>query len=241
MELRDGLEYALNLNYTKNQYEQAITRIPSNFDHNQLLNALVKSASSDLNNDQSDNAYGSGSMTQNNDQLRLIFIDGQNVGKFNAHEEEFSWRDVKACFDYFHQLGHDVTVIMPVSKCEDTKETLDENLRKNIMRIPPGSNDDLFLLEIATKNDGIIVSNDQFRDETRNNERYSKKFVDSRRLSYSFWKGNFEPYPFPHGQSLENFLKVSTILSRSKSDNSYGRNRRKLATNRSSLRSNPHR
>lgn len=263
----NGLEYALKLNYTKNQYEKAISKIPPQWDHNQLLNALIdidRSENQSLSNStdylDTDTASdsiisGSGSsrsitnstisqsgQLQNNeksDQLRTIYVDGQNVARCHGNNDRFSWMGVKLCADWFLQRGHDVFIFMPEPKCRSENEEENKIIKylqdlKLLIPTPAGCSDDLFILEVATKNDGIVVSNDQFRDEKKNNERYSKKFVDRIRLPFTFCHDTFipNPYPLPYGRGLDEFLKFSSDLVRSISDKSYQKNRRKWTSSK---------
>ena len=69
--------------------------------------------------------------------------------------------------------------------------------------------DDRYILKLATQNDGIVVSNDNYRDLIIENPEY-KKVVEERLLMYSFVNDCFMPPDDPlgrHGPSLNNFLR----------------------------------
>lgn len=69
--------------------------------------------------------------------------------------------------------------------------------------------DDRYILKLASENDGIVVSNDNYRDLVNENPEY-KKVVEERLLMYSFVNDRFMPPDDPlgrHGPSLENFLR----------------------------------
>ena len=71
--------------------------------------------------------------------------------------------------------------------------------------------DDRYILKLASENDGIVVSNDNYRDLTNENPEY-KKVVKERLLMYSFVNDRFMPPDDPlgrHGPSLDNFLRKS--------------------------------
>jgi ribonuclease ZC3H12 len=69
--------------------------------------------------------------------------------------------------------------------------------------------DDRYILKLASQNDGIVVSNDNYRDLIIENPEY-KKVVEERLLMYSFVNDRFMPPDDPlgrHGPSLNNFLR----------------------------------
>lgn len=69
--------------------------------------------------------------------------------------------------------------------------------------------DDRFILKYATDVDGIVVSNDNYRDLTTENPEF-KKVVEERLLMYTFAQDRFMPPEDPLGRkgpSLDNFLR----------------------------------
>ena len=65
------------------------------------------------------------------------------------------------------------------------------------------------ILKLAAQNDGIVVSNDNYRDLTNENPEF-KKVVEERLLMYSFANDRFMPLDDPLGRkgpSLNNFLR----------------------------------
>ncbi|CDQ60621.1 unnamed protein product [Oncorhynchus mykiss] len=74
--------------------------------------------------------------------------------------------------------------------------------------------DDRFIVKLAYESDGIIVSNDNYRD-LANEKTEWKKFIDERLLMYSFVNDKFMPPDDPlgrHGPSLENFLRKRPVI-----------------------------
>lgn len=74
------------------------------------------------------------------------------------------------------------------------------------------SYDDRYVLNLAIKNSGIIVSNDQYRDLVGDNLEY-RKAVEERLLMFSFVGDEFMPPDDPlgkRGPSLDEFLKFSS-------------------------------
>lgn len=67
---------------------------------------------------------------------------------------------------------------------------------------------------MASENDGIVVSNDNYRDLANENSEF-KKVVEERLLMFSFVNDRFMPPDDPLGRSgptLDNFLKIQPKL-----------------------------
>ena len=72
--------------------------------------------------------------------------------------------------------------------------------------------DDRYIVKLAAENDGIIVSNDNFRDLVKENPEW-KKVIEERLLMYTFVKDVFMPPDDPlgrRGPTLEAFLRKGT-------------------------------
>lgn len=70
--------------------------------------------------------------------------------------------------------------------------------------------DDRYILRLASENEGIVVSNDNYRDLAQENPEF-KKVVEERILMYSFVNDRFMPPDDPLGRTgptLENFLRI---------------------------------
>lgn len=68
----------------------------------------------------------------------------------------------------------------------------------------------VFCLQLASENDGIVVSNDNYRDLANESIEF-KKVVEERVLMYSFVADRFMPPDDPLGRSgptLDNFLRM---------------------------------
>lgn len=69
--------------------------------------------------------------------------------------------------------------------------------------------DDRYILKLASESDGIVVSNDNYRDLVNENPEF-KKIVEERLLMFSFVNDRFMPPDDPLGRkgpSLDNFLR----------------------------------
>ncbi|XP_036404634.1 probable ribonuclease ZC3H12B [Megalops cyprinoides] len=168
----------------------------------------------------------------NADNLRPIVIDGSNVAMSHGNKEVFSCRGIQLAVDWFLEKGHkDITVFVPAWRKEQSRPdapiTDQEILRKlekeKILVFTPSRRvqgrrvvcyDDRFIVKLACDSDGIIVSNDNYRD-LQNEKPEWKKFIEDRLLMYSFVNDKFMPPDDPlgrHGPSLENFLRKRPVI-----------------------------
>uniref|UniRef100_A0A7N4NMB7 Zinc finger CCCH-type containing 12C n=1 Tax=Sarcophilus harrisii TaxID=9305 RepID=A0A7N4NMB7_SARHA len=171
-------------------------------------------------------------VTDDGENLRPIVIDGSNVAMSHGNKEVFSCRGIKLAVDWFLERGHkDITVFVPAWRKEQSRPdaliTDQEILRKlekeKILVFTPSRRvqgrrvvcyDDRFIVKLAFESDGIIVSNDNYRDLANEKPEW-KKFIDERLLMYSFVNDKFMPPDDPlgrHGPSLDNFLRKKPIV-----------------------------
>lgn len=71
--------------------------------------------------------------------------------------------------------------------------------------------DDRYILRLAAEIDGIVVSNDNYRDLAQESPEF-RKVIEERILMYTFVNDRFMPPDDPLGRSgptLENFLRIS--------------------------------
>lgn len=100
----------------------------------------------------------------------MIVIDGSNVAfRHSVDKKEFSVKGLSICIEYFQKLGHDVKAVVPEFRMRRDKttdpDTLKELESKGIVILTPSkSYDDRFVLNIAIEFDGVVISNDKFRD-----------------------------------------------------------------------------
>ncbi|XP_036436860.1 probable ribonuclease ZC3H12B [Colossoma macropomum] len=170
--------------------------------------------------------------TDTYDNLRPIVIDGSNVAMSHGNKEVFSCLGIQLAVDWFLEKGHkDITVFVPAWRKEQSRPdapiTDQEILRKlekeKILVFTPSRRvqgrrvvcyDDRFIVKLAYDSDGIIVSNDNYRD-LQNEKPEWKKFIEERLLMYSFVNDKFMPPDDPlgrHGPSLENFLRKRPVV-----------------------------
>ncbi|CAG2161508.1 unnamed protein product [Oppiella nova] len=192
----------------------------------QVFSGLGKTLVSSL---MSDSNGGAGGDEDNNDSLNLrpIVIDGSNVAVSHGNKVCFSCMGIKICVDWFQARGHrEIIVFVPMWRKEMARpdapikdqEILSQLEAERLLVFTPSRNvggrrmvcyDDRYILKLAAQNDGIVVSNDNYRDLTNENPEY-KKVVEERLLMYSFVNDRFMPPDDPlgrHGPSLNNFLR----------------------------------
>ncbi|KAI4877519.1 hypothetical protein NFI96_001715 [Prochilodus magdalenae] len=164
---------------------------------------------------------------KDDDTLRPIVIDGSNVAMSHGNKEVFSCLGIQLAVKYFLDRGHvDVTVFVPSWRREQPRpdvpitdqHILRELEKRKILVFTPSRRvagkrvvcyDDRFIVKLAYESDGIIVSNDTYRDLQGEKPEW-KRFIEERLLMYSFVNDKFMPPDDPlgrHGPTLDNFLR----------------------------------
>uniref|UniRef100_A0A3P8TK14 Uncharacterized protein n=1 Tax=Amphiprion percula TaxID=161767 RepID=A0A3P8TK14_AMPPE len=157
----------------------------------------------------------------------------------------FSCQGIQLAVDWFLEHGHhDITVFVPAWRKEQSRpdapitdqEILRRLEKEKILVFTPSRRvqgrrvvcyDDRFIVKLAYESDGIIVSNDNYRDLANEKPEW-KKFIDERLLMYSFVNDKFMPPDDPlgrHGPSLDNFLRKRPVMPEQKKQPCpYGKN-----------------
>ncbi|XP_053448383.1 probable ribonuclease ZC3H12D [Nycticebus coucang] len=158
--------------------------------------------------------------------LRPIVIDGSNVAMSHGNKEIFSCRGIQLAVDWFRDRGHTyIKVFVPSWRKEppraDTpireQHVLEQLERQAVLVYTPSRKvhgkrlvcyDDRYIVKVAYEQDGVIVSNDNYRDLQSENPEW-KWFIEQRLLMFSFVNDRFMPPDDPlgrHGPTLSNFL-----------------------------------
>ncbi|XP_004694646.1 PREDICTED: protein KHNYN [Condylura cristata] len=160
--------------------------------------------------------------------LRHIVIDGSNVAMVHGLQHYFSSRGIAIAVQYFWDRGHrDITVFVPQWRLSSKDAKIREShfLHKlhslSLLSVTPSrvmdgkrisSYDDRFIVKLAEETDGIIVSNDQFRDLAEESEKWMA-IIKERLLPFTF-AGNLFMVPDDplgrNGPMLDEFLKKPT-------------------------------
>ncbi|XP_005113312.1 uncharacterized protein LOC101848334 isoform X2 [Aplysia californica] len=175
--------------------------------------------------------------------LRQIIIDGSNVAMSHG-KTVFSCKGIKLAVDWFRERGHkDIIAFVPQWRKETSRpdapitdqEILTELEKERVVVFTPSRRikgkrvvcyDDRYVLKLALDTEGIVVSNDIYRDLCSENEDF-RKVVEQRLLMYSFADDRFMPPEDPYGRggiSLDNLLrKVPMQLAFKPQECPYGR------------------
>ncbi|NWX90888.1 ZC12A Endoribonuclease, partial [Nothoprocta ornata] len=121
----------------------------------------------------------------------------------HGNKEVFSCRGILLAVQWFRDRGHkDITVFVPSWRKEQPRPDVlitDQYIlrdleKKKILVFTPSRRvggkrvvcyDDRFIVKLAHESDGIVVSNDTYRD-LQNERPEWKKFIEERLLMYSF-------------------------------------------------------
>ncbi|XP_019869434.1 probable ribonuclease ZC3H12D isoform X2 [Aethina tumida] len=228
------VEFALKLGYTEKLVQTALQKLGQSPEQNELLAELIKlgaqrgaSCDSSPSESPADVAELQAEL-EGLVQLRPIVIDGSNVAMSHGNKEVFSCQGIQICVDWFRSRGHkDIKVFVPKWRKEAPRldnpirdqDILAELERDKILVFTPSRvvvgkrmtcYDDRYILKWAAESDGIVVSNDNYRDLCQENAEF-RKIVEERVLMYSFVNDVFMPPDDPLGRSgptLDNFLRA---------------------------------
>nr|XP_060643896.1 NEDD4-binding protein 1 [Anolis sagrei ordinatus] len=158
--------------------------------------------------------------------VKYIVIDGSNVAMTHGLQKFFSCRGIAIAVDYFWKRGHrQITVFVPQWRtrrdCNATEQHFLTQLQDvGILALTPArvvcgariaSHDDRFLLHLAEKTGGVVVTNDNLREFVNESTSW-REIIQKRLLPYTF-AGDFFMVPDDpmgrNGPGLERFLEES--------------------------------
>ncbi|XP_066100285.1 NEDD4-binding protein 1 isoform X1 [Saccopteryx bilineata] len=161
--------------------------------------------------------------------LKHIVIDGSNVAITHGLKKFFSCRGIAIAVEYFWKLGNrNITVFVPQWRTRRDPNVTEQHLltqlqELGILSLTPArmvfgeriaSHDDRFLLHLADKTGGIIVTNDNFREFVTESVSW-REIITKRLLQYTFVGDIFMVPDDPLGRSgprLEEFLRKEVSL-----------------------------
>ncbi|XP_054830816.1 probable ribonuclease ZC3H12D isoform X1 [Eublepharis macularius] len=150
----------------------------------------------------------------------------------HGNKEVFSCMGIQLVVDWFKNRGHKyIKVFVPSWRKEPTRfdnpvtdqHILQKLAKQAILIYTPSRKmkgkrmvcyDDRYIVKLAYEQDGVIVSNDNFRDLQNENPEW-KWFIEQRLLMYSFVNDIFMPPDDPlgrHGPSLASFLSKKPLM-----------------------------
>ncbi|KAG7235386.1 hypothetical protein INR49_002738 [Caranx melampygus] len=202
---------------TRTEMEQQGGQIVSQSPSTSLSSSLASSSSSSFNSSlDSCRVLCPSQLLEDKDNLRPVVVDGSNVAMSHGNKEVFSCQGIQLAVDWFLERGHrDITVFVPAWRKEQSRpdalitdqEILRRLEKEKILVFTPSRRvqgrrvvcyDDRFIVKLAYESDGIIVSNDNYRDLANEKPEW-KKFIDERLLMYSFVNDKFMPPDDPLG------------------------------------------
>ncbi|XP_066493376.1 NEDD4-binding protein 1 [Tiliqua scincoides] len=156
--------------------------------------------------------------------LKYIVIDGSNVAISHGLSKFFSCRGIAIAVDYFWKRGHRrITVFVPQWRTKRDSSTTEQHFLTQlqdvgILALTPArvvlgsriaSHDDRFLLHLAEKTGGVIVTNDNLREFVDESTSW-REIIQKRLLPFTF-AGDFFMVPDDpmgrKGPGLERFLQ----------------------------------
>ncbi|NWW94772.1 N4BP1 protein, partial [Rhynochetos jubatus] len=156
--------------------------------------------------------------------LKHIIIDGSNVAISHGLRKFFSCRGIAIAVDYFWKRGHrNITVFVPQWRTRRDPYITEQNFLTQlqdvgILSLTPArmvlgariaAHDDRFLLHLADKTGGVIVTNDNFREFVTESLAW-REIIQKRLLQYTFAGDIFMVPDDPLGRNgprLDDFLR----------------------------------
>ncbi|XP_077371771.1 NEDD4-binding protein 1 isoform X2 [Festucalex cinctus] len=157
-------------------------------------------------------------------ELRHIIIDGSNVAMAHGLNRFFSCRGIALAVETFWRRGHrEITVFVPQWRQKRDPFTTEQHFLNQLedlrlLSFTPSrevcgqrisSHDDRFLLHLAEKTDGIIVTNDNLRDFVNSSDTW-RRIIQERLLQFTFVEDHFMIPDDPLGKKgphLDIFLR----------------------------------
>ncbi|KFP15249.1 NEDD4-binding protein 1, partial [Egretta garzetta] len=156
--------------------------------------------------------------------LKHIIIDGSNVAISHGLRKFFSCRGIAIAVDYFWKRGHrNITVFVPQWRTKRDPNITEQDFLTQlqdvgILSLTPArmvlgariaAHDDRFLLHLADKTGGVIVTNDNFREFVTESLAW-REIIQKRLLQYTFAGDIFMVPDDPLGRNgprLDDFLR----------------------------------
>jgi len=154
--------------------------------------------------------------------LRLIVVDGSNVGMAMGKNEQFKAQALSIVYAWFAGKGHEVVIFLPRSRWNRSRgkdrELLDRLEKSDILNFTPSrrtdtecwdSYDDRYIVGYAAEKKGIIVTNDNYRDLIGESDEFREQ-IEKRLLPFTFVRQEFYPAYDPMGKKgpmLNEFLR----------------------------------
>ncbi|CAK6968175.1 endoribonuclease ZC3H12A-like [Scomber scombrus] len=229
------VERFLKLGYSQSDIIRVLESLRHDAQTNDILEELIKTCHTASNSPKlvprgcspSPNQPRPGSDREPVVGFRPVVIDGSNVAMSHGDKKVFSCQGLQLAVNWFLDKGlRDITVFVPLWRKEQPRpeapitdqHILHELERRKILVYTPSRcvngkrvvcYDDRYIVKLAFDSDGIIVSNDNYRDLQTESPQW-KKFIEERLLMYSFVSDKFMPPDDPlgrNGPTIDDFLR----------------------------------
>lgn len=156
--------------------------------------------------------------------LMPVVLDGSNIAWRHGRSSHFSMRGALLALRYYAQHVSDVALFLPEARLDPQHRDADiasyDEIQalhgsRHLVLTPSNDYDDAYMCSFARKHAAAIVSNDEFRDhiyqasaDGEGSEREWKEWIQSCRVSFTFCKDEFVPYP------AFNWIKASNVATR---------------------------
>ncbi len=150
-----------------------------------------------------------------------VVIDGLNVARdkgFLGAREGGDARALRAAIEHFLTLGHEVLAIVPNWALKSSTkrlahaEVLSPYLRRQLHPSPSGVDDDNFLLALAKEKDGLLLSNDLFRDALSAGT-VARGWLHAHRLAFMFVEQSLLVQPAGRNGSSASAATPATVAT----------------------------
>lgn len=224
-------DFAKKLGYNEDTITTGLSKLGPLADTNSLLSELVKAQSSVKQLEEGSSTFNyekPAPVPEDSSCLRPIVIDGSNVAMSHGNQKVFSCRGIGLVVDWFLARNHlNIKVFVPMWRKNAprpdspiTNQDVLKRLEEDCILVWTPSRtaangkiikcyDDRYIIKHAADIDGVIVSNDNFRDLMAESHDW-RKVIEQRLLMYSFVDDKFMPPDDPigrHGPTLDEFLK----------------------------------
>ena len=154
-----------------------------------------------------------------------MIIDGLDICQTYSRSRNFSAQGIRIAYEHFKRLGYedsDIIIIMkPIRKdklSEEDQSLISHYHKIQVLHWTPSrkagkeliaSDDDLFILENAFTHDGIVLTNDQYKNHYRKYPKY-QHIIKNRLINPTFTKNHLILPIDPMGENgplLEDFLR----------------------------------
>lgn len=134
-------------------------------------------------------------------QKRKIIIDGQNVAYHHSNfdKKKFSVKGLLICIKYFQDKGFDVIAFIPEFRIRNDRTNKLKKLSGIVCGTVSCSNEDRTILEAAARDDGVVISNDKYREFIDENSEFCN-IIKNRLVGFTWARDDFYlPYD-PYGK-----------------------------------------